>query len=68
MAKKIKIEDLPMMEDLSAEEVKGIFGGTDPTSGTTSLPGAGTTSLPGSGTTSLPGSGTTYTAPTPPAP
>ncbi|MFN0056504.1 MAG: hypothetical protein ACKV0T_30525 [Planctomycetales bacterium] len=68
MKKKIKLDDLPVMEDLSAEEVKGIVGGTGTTGGTTSLPGAGTTNLPGAGTTSLPGSGTTYIAPPPPTP
>ena len=74
---KTKIEDLPMMEGLTEGEVKGIVGGTDPTSGDTSLPGSGTTGLPGTGTTGLPGSGTTglpgtgttgYTPPTPPMP
>ncbi|MCY2965377.1 MAG: hypothetical protein NT069_17380 [Planctomycetota bacterium] len=32
---KIKIDDLPMLESLTPDEVKGIFGGTDPTIGTT---------------------------------
>lgn len=61
---KIKIEDLPILESLTNEEVKEIFGGDGTYAyapGTTQLPGSGTTQLPGSGTTQLPGSGTTQT-------
>lgn len=69
---RIKIEDLPLLNDLSSEEGKRIFGGAAALGSTTppsniGLPGLGTTGAPAPGTIGLPGMGTTgYVAPTHP--
>ncbi len=60
---KIKIDDLPMLESLTPDEVKGIFGGTDPTMATTFTPSTNPngTSTSGTSGTSTSGSGGTST-------
>ena len=66
---RIKIDDLPILESLSNEEVKQIFGGTDLIAsappGSTSLPGPGVTQSPVSGAPGTQGASTPPTMTSP---